>query len=149
MCLAQLLSRITPPHQVLAGASTPMARLSIDLHEGLLISSFPSIQNLLYDRLGVNQTFLATGFSEPHGTIDYWAARLPEYLVPNYPDSNSQVWTWELESNSNQLKRRLADVIQHETPNQATQESETVLSEYPRAVQLDISTLAADFFLRH
>ena len=135
MCLAQLLSRITPPHQALAGASTPMARLSVDLHEGLLISSFPSIQNLLYDRLGVNQTFLATGFSEPHGTTDYWAARLPEYLVPNYPDSNSQVWTWELESNSNQLKRQLADVIQHETPNQANARKRTNARDFKSALK--------------
>jgi len=95
-CLAKALSpvietRPKPFHE------TDATGLASDLLAGQLMLANDNARDLLNKRLSIGEKFVGSGFSEPVGQINYTAARVPEYLVPNLNDQSSYVWVWQLD----------------------------------------------------
>ena len=118
-CMAHELA--TRQHPAMEGSGfDPRADLAFDLRAGSVLRQHPHLNNKLWDWLGVGDRFLGTGFSQPHLSRDYAAARIPEVLIPNFSDSHESVWTWVLEPVATNLSRTVAEVIYETEPMQAT-----------------------------
>jgi len=73
------------------------SRLSRDMRAGSIIMQNGRVKTMLERHFGIDGAFLGVGFSKPHGANHYETARIPEFLVPNYPESHPRVWRWRLE----------------------------------------------------
>jgi hypothetical protein len=76
----------------------PGESLFADQVLGEILRSSPEAMSLLRKYYGVKEDgFLGTGLSEPSKQKDFAAERIPEYLVPNYPDTHEGVLVWKLD----------------------------------------------------
>ncbi len=110
-CVAAALTQTYPGPD----ADLVMARLGADERAGTIIMQHPRVIAMLDSQLGIKTSFLGFGLAEPIGENNYSAARVPEYLVPNYADSFERVWTWRLDPIGDSEKV-LSDVIEKEAP---------------------------------
>jgi hypothetical protein len=109
-CLAQVVAR-EENMEPISTDSEPVSSLIRDLTAGHIIEDTQPFKDALRDHLGIDgQYFVGAGFSLPVPASDSNDPLLPEYLVPNYPESNSQVWIWAVDPGevaSNTLKNVL------------------------------------------
>ena len=96
-CLAETLARQENSEPPLPD-NEPVSHLVRDLTVGHIIEDTEPFKDRLMDRLGISgQYFVGSGFSLPVAPIDANNPMLPEYLVPNYPETLSNVWLWEVD----------------------------------------------------
>ncbi len=87
---------------------------------GQVLLANETVRNELSDRLSVDNRFIGTGNSEPVDETSPASASVPEYLVPNLPQSHDWVWVWEVGlsdmlDKTPLLDHTLRDVLQNET----------------------------------
>lgn len=90
--------------------------LSNDLIEGRILLKNQKVAKMLKVNFGISSAFYGTGFSQPNGATNYWAARVPEYLTPNYAETINRVWTWELQPEQDYLNKKLSEIFRDVTP---------------------------------
>jgi hypothetical protein len=74
--------------------------------------SYQGVQPILKARFGIdNRNFLGTGLSKPVGKNNYSSASVHEYLIPNYPDTHPEVWTWKIKPVGLLFGKRVCDFI--------------------------------------
>jgi hypothetical protein len=86
-------------------------QLAADLRVGDTLMHIPRVSAVLDRYLGIKETFLGTGITQPLGSDDYGAARIAEFLVPNVEDTLPKVLTWRLAPVALNLDRTLASVV--------------------------------------
>ena len=65
-----------------------------------VLMAYKGETELLWKRFGIDENnFLGTGLSKPNTAKEYMSASVHEYLIPNLPDNDDDVWTWKLEHN--------------------------------------------------
>lgn len=113
-CLVAALEQPHPPPD----SKLLIARLESDLRAGAIIMKHDALREMLNTRLGIKDTFTGTGFAQPAGEDkDYSAARIPEYLVPNYKETSKGVWTWQFDPLDPRLERTLEQVVKETPPS--------------------------------
>jgi hypothetical protein len=75
---------------------TPAAIMRRDQAVADALVSYPAVRWVLSRRFGIYDTFLGTGLSNPTGSDTYAGASVHEYLVPNEPESEASVWTFQI-----------------------------------------------------
>ena len=113
-CVGRAVASRVPKRPSSQRVST-VSLLSNDLIAGELLLENPMIASELDGKLSVRSEFVGSGLSEPVGSQSYEAARLPEYLVPNWRKEAPRVWTWELPL-APTLDRPLSEVLATEPP---------------------------------
>lgn len=117
-CLAAVLRDAADSEPGRAGRS-PADELVTDLRAGQIVEHIQKFQSYLKSisiDSGPGSTFLGTGMSLPHGAKSYDGARLPEFLIPNYADTNKRVYVWSLETDNSQLEMPLRDALSNTAP---------------------------------
>ena len=92
-------------------------QLAADLRAGVTIMHMPTVAQQLDQYLGIKDTFLGTGITQPLGSDDYGKARIAELLVPNVADKLPKVLTWLLSPVAKNLSRSLSSVVTSEGTN--------------------------------
>jgi hypothetical protein len=92
-------------------------QLAADLRAGVTIMHIPKVAERLDQYLGIKDTFLGTGITQPLGSNDYGGARIAEFLVPNVTDKLPKVLTWRLSPVAMNLSRSLSSVVTLEGTN--------------------------------
>jgi hypothetical protein len=93
----------------------PLSDLAADLRAGSILIENDSLRTTLHTWYGIDDRFLGTGFSQPAGSEEYWTARVPEFLVPNYPDNQTGLWCWKLRPGAS-LGRTVGDLLHEMQP---------------------------------
>ena len=106
-CIANALTSIRSPNP---------GDLSSDLLAAKSLLQNDNVKNMLYTNFGITDSFYGTGFSQPNGGTNYWDARIPEYLIPNFSDKINRVWTWKLQPEEDFLNMKLSDVLKNVPP---------------------------------
>ncbi len=89
-----------------------------------VIMSYKNAKDALWKRFGIEErNFLGTGLSKPYtAKDDYVAASVHEYLIPNLPDSDDDVWTWKRKPNETTMTvRTLIESEQNDQKNKPVQ----------------------------
>lgn len=112
-CLSEVLENVLEDRPKSPYASTKLASAVI---AGQVLLANQSIHDLLHERLSVDERFIGAGNSEPVQRTNAAAAKVPEYLVPNLPDSSPWVWVWKvnpaaLMNGSLVIDHKLIDVL--------------------------------------
>lgn len=95
----------------------PPERLFADQALGEVLRSSPEAMEPLQKYYGLDKnSFLATGLSEPLDGENFVAERIPEYLVPNYPESHEGVMVWKFDPMYEYADKKLYDVLTTTTP---------------------------------
>jgi hypothetical protein len=92
-------------------------QLAADLRAGVTIMHIPKVAARLDHYLGLKDTFLGTGITQPLGSSDYGGARIAEFLVPNVTDKLPKVLTWRLSPVATNLSRSLSSIVTLEGTN--------------------------------
>jgi hypothetical protein len=120
VCLSQELAPVLSSRPG-KSADTALTRLTSGVMAGQVLLANQIVSKVLHDRLSVDERFIGTGNSEPVNSTSAAAAKVPEYLVPNLPVSDRQVWVWKLSpedllENQPLLDHPLKDVLLNEPP---------------------------------
>lgn len=94
-CLSNALADILPnrPKPTAHTAQTELAR---SVMAGQVLLANETIRKELLDRLSVDNRFIGTGNSEPVDDTSPLSAKIPEFLVPNLPETHEWVWVWKI-----------------------------------------------------
>jgi hypothetical protein len=95
-CVAMNVSPVLQEHPPRNPQIDPTGLLN-DLTVGESMLANSRIGYILSLRLSGTPNFVGTGYSEPLGGETYREARADEYLVPNLPDNQQQIWQWNLD----------------------------------------------------
>jgi hypothetical protein len=114
-CLANVLAKsvASKPRSV---DQRPGYLLLDDVQAGRFVQDNAEFAPLL-KQFSIGPSFLGTGLSEPVSEKQYSSARVAEFLVPNYRETNAQVWAWRLKAD--QLDWPLKKVLEDSLPLQA------------------------------
>jgi hypothetical protein len=127
-CRAEAVAGIAA--EVKPKENLPSERLFADQALGEVLRSSPEAMLPLQKYYGVDSTsFLGTGLSEPLDGETFVAERIPEYLVPNYPDSHEGVMVWKLDPMYEYADKKLYDVLTTTTPINAVGSDKAELEE--------------------
>jgi hypothetical protein len=92
-------------------------KLVDDLRIGETLLYEKRIADVLDRCFGVKNDFSGTGLSLPDfANGEYSLARIPEYWIPNQPESSELVWTWVLDPQSADMKMPLRVVLEKNKP---------------------------------
>jgi hypothetical protein len=106
-CLRETIVKYPPPPQG-PGASADFYE---DMHMGALLMEIPRARETLGSLLGIGaETFTGSGYSIPWKST-YAQARAREYLIPNLPETDENVWTWQLEPAFANYKRSVQEIL--------------------------------------
>jgi|HubBroStandDraft_3_1064219.scaffolds.fasta_scaffold61502_2 hypothetical protein len=122
-CLSRTLSDVLPNRPKVT-AHTAQTELARSVMAGQVLLANELVRQELSDRLSVDNRFIGTGNSEPVDDTSPASARIPEYLVPNLPETHDWVWVWEVGlsdmlAGTPVLDHSLRDVLQNETSQPA------------------------------
>jgi hypothetical protein len=95
-CIASALSALPQEVPSKEGRYAVGERLFADQVVGEVVRTSDDAMKLLREFYGANEGFLGTGLSKPSDQKSFAAARFPEYLVPNYPETHDGVMVWKL-----------------------------------------------------
>jgi hypothetical protein len=85
------------PGELTAKSEDAPEELFADQALGKVVRSSPAAMETLRHAYGVYKTqFLGTGQSITSDSKDFTTQRIPEYLVPNYPDDHTGVLAWQI-----------------------------------------------------
>jgi hypothetical protein len=118
LCKAAAISSL--PEEVAPKDKRPGEQLFSDQVLGEILRSSPESMSILRKYYGVDKEFLGTGLSKPLGQENFFSARIPEYLVPNYPDTHQGVLVWKLDPILKYADQNLYDTLLTTTPDNAT-----------------------------
>jgi hypothetical protein len=120
LCKAAAISSL--PQELTPKDSLPGDLLFSDQVLGEILRSSPESMKLLRKYYGVKEAgFLGTGLSKPLDQQTFVAARIPEYLVPNYSDAHEGVLVWKLEPILKYANENLYDTLNSTTPINVTE----------------------------
>lgn len=117
-CIASAISSLQ--QQIPPKNDTPPEHLFTDQVLGEILRSSPESMDLLWRIYGAKDGFLGTGLSKPLDQQTFVAGRIPEYLVPNYPETDRRVLVWKLEPRIEYAHKKLYDVLMNNVPSNAT-----------------------------
>lgn len=109
-CIAAAVSSLSDSvPEISAPSSEQVFR---DQAVGKVIMASPEVIGLAKRLFGVDEKhFLGIGASLPTGRQTFPAARIPEYLIPNYSDKNEGIIVWRLRPKLVQENKKLSDII--------------------------------------
>ena len=111
-CLAAALTEQELP---MKSSGLLVEHLASDLRAGTFFLQHDAISKMLERRLGIRKNFLGTGFALPTSVPGYEAARLPEYLVPNYEvRKNSSALDAQLDPKANFHYMTIEEIVKRE-----------------------------------
>jgi len=96
-------------------SSNSIDKLNADIRAGSVLMSIHEAFDLLDRKIGIKSNFLGDGLALPSDDQSYWKHRIPEYLVPQLLETNTDLWTWELPTTDSD--RTLKDIIQAHPKN--------------------------------
>jgi hypothetical protein len=114
-CIASAISSLQ--QQLPSKNDTPPEHLFTDQALGEILRTSPESMDLLWRVYGAKEGFLGTGLSKPLDQQTFVAGRIPEYLVPNYPETDGRVLVWKLEPRIEYAHKKLSDVLNTEPDN--------------------------------
>jgi hypothetical protein len=94
-CLSNTLADILP-NRPKASAHTAQTELARSVMAGQVLLANALVRQELSDRLSVDNRFIGTGNSEPVDETSATLASVPEFLVPNLPETHDWVWVWKI-----------------------------------------------------
>jgi hypothetical protein len=95
VCIAEKISLNPAPTNL--ETNTPSNKLDKDIRIGNILLRNDKVADMLDRNFGIKkQSFLGTGLAHPTGEKEYFSARIPEYLVPNYQESSKDLITCSL-----------------------------------------------------
>jgi hypothetical protein len=98
VCIGKAIKANKYPYQGEEG-ELKISSLENDVRAGSILISNKVVSAVLKKRLGIGNKFLGTGIAMPSGLGKvYGHARLPEYLVPNLPETHDKILTWQIPS---------------------------------------------------
>jgi hypothetical protein len=112
-CIAKVIAAIPRPASL-----SPIISLSNDLRAATICLQNSKAAKMLDTQLGIKASFIGAGLTDPSGQYSYSAARIPEYLVPNYEDTKNCVWTWQIPLETLDYDQTLKDLIKSRSPMQ-------------------------------
>jgi hypothetical protein len=108
--LAEILASPDLPRTIDQDDQPAILRRDQSIAEVLL--SYDEIRKILEDRIGIRkELFLGTGFSKPVKERRYSSATVHEYLIPNLPETDSRVWTWQLKPDPESFKMPIKRIV--------------------------------------
>jgi hypothetical protein len=105
------LARIVRARPIVA-RTPPAAALRHDQAIAQVLLAYPRVRKALEQHLGIYDTFLGTGLSNPVNDADYGSASLHEFLIANLPDSDSRVLTIRLKPVAPNLQKTVKTLIE-------------------------------------
>lgn len=116
-CLSKTLSDVLP-NRPKASAHTAQTELARSVMAGQVLLANALVRQELSDRLSVDNRFIGTGNSEPVDETSATLASVPEFLVPNLPETHDWVWVWkiglsDMQGHTPVLDLKLRDVLQN------------------------------------
>jgi hypothetical protein len=115
LCKAAAISAL--PTEVKPRDSLPGEQLFSDQVLGEILRSSPESMKLLRKYYGVKEDgFLGTGISKPLDEQNFIGGRIPEYLMPNYPETHEGVLVWKLDPILKYADKKLYDTLNTVTP---------------------------------
>jgi len=86
--------------------------LTSDLRAAGILMQNQHVKDMVYRDFGITDSFYGTGLSQPNfDKNNYGAARIPEFLSPNYADTITSVWTWKLQPKEDNLNKKLSEIL--------------------------------------
>jgi len=115
-CIAQALALVHPSRD--AGLPETMGELANDLHIGSIVFAHPELRKRLGEWYGIDERFVGSGISQPLNTSDHAAARIPEFLTPNYNTADERIWVWKIDPSDQQaMSSLLVKFVQRQPDN--------------------------------
>jgi hypothetical protein len=114
LCIASAIAAL--PQKVTPKGEQAEEHLFTDQVLGEILRSSKESMDLLWKYYGVNEEgFLGTGISKPLQE-NFAEGRIPEYLVPNYPDTHEGVLVWKLDPLLKYKNKKLYDTLNTTAP---------------------------------
>ena len=105
-------SRLRPP----APETLPAAALRHDQATAEVLLGSQGVRAVLKRLMGIDEHFLGTGLSNPVDNSGYWKkASVHEYLIPNLPDDDPNVWMIRLKPFSLEMSKTIKELLQEDS----------------------------------
>lgn len=95
-CLARDLSSTLSSRPKPISSPSAITQLASDVMAGQILLANETTRSVLSKRLGIDERFIGTGYSEPVGSVNPEEARVSAYLVPNLRESDMNIWVWRV-----------------------------------------------------
>jgi hypothetical protein len=105
-------------------------KFSTDVELGSILRSSSESMDILHRSYGIDDKFLGTGLAVPVGKEEYPSARLPEYLIPNYPTTRSNILVWKLDPPIKYEKLSLSEVLKSVEPSEGQAATRKMMQEH-------------------
>lgn len=87
-------------------------QLNADIRAGAVLMNMEEVYQTLNAELGVQRNFIGDGLAVPNDRAEYWANRVPEFLVNNLRESHAKLWTWELSPKDAPLEKKVNEILE-------------------------------------